>query len=439
MAQKAIREYDAKKLFANHWQKYFSKFTYDFKSALVHSSKELKQAADQNKWLKNEPLVVKPDMLFGKRGLNNLVYLKNKQVGDVDLNLACNWIDYVMQEPKTLHCGATGQLDTFIVEPFVSHKQAEEFYISCTTDSDCDILYLSAHGGVEVEKNWDSVHEIKLPILATSDEVREIIKKNIPLEITNKESLLLFACGFYDFFKDFHFAYLELNPFVLRDFKIFLLDLVARVDSTAKYLLEKEWQHLDFPAAFGEKELTQVEKDIQKLDENSGSSLKLSILNPEGIVWMLVAGGGASVVYADSVANLWGVDQLANYGEYSGNPTTDETYFYTKGLLELMTQQKDQQNRNKILIIGGAIANFTDVAKTFDGIIKAFNEMHEPMKAVGVRIFVRRGGPNYEIGLKNIESSAQKLNLPIQVYGPETHLTDIVRMALAQQHEGVNV
>lgn len=104
-----------------------------------------------------------------------------------------------------------------------------------------------------------------------------------------------------------------------------------------------------------------------------------------------------------------------------------------------MTYKKDPQGRSKVLIIGGAIANFTDVAKTFDGIIKAFNDMHEQMREVNVQIYVRRGGPNYEIGLKNIESAATRLGLPIKVYGPETHLTDIVRLAQVMQNEGVNV
>jgi ATP-citrate lyase beta-subunit len=127
---------------------------------------------------------------------------------------------------------------------------------------------------------------------------------------------------------------------------------------------------------------------------------------------------------------MGGVEDLANYGEYSGNPTTDETYFYTSTVLDLMTREADKDGREKLLIIGGAIANFTDVAKTFDGIIKAFNDWHEKMKKVGVRIYVRRGGPNYEIGLKNIKNAADKLKLPIEVYGPDIHITDIVRMAL---------
>ena len=32
----------------------------------------------------------------------------------------------------------------------------------------------------------------------------------------------------------------------------------------------------------------------------------------------MVAGGGASVIYSDTICDLGGADELANYGEYSG-------------------------------------------------------------------------------------------------------------------------
>ena len=97
-----------------------------------------------------------------------------------------------------------------------------------------------------------------------------------------------------------------------------------------------------------------------------------------------------------------------------------------------MTRTKDIKGRDKVLIIGGAIANFTDVAKTFTGIIQAFELYADKMKEVGIKIYVRRGGPNFEKGLKDIKEAADRLGLYIEVYGPETHVTDIVRMALAK-------
>ncbi|HIC87675.1 MAG TPA: ATPase, partial [Aquificae bacterium] len=170
----------------------------------------------------------------------------------------------------------------------------------------------------------------------------------------------------------------------------------------------------------------------KEMDEKSGASLKLTVLNPKGRIWTLVAGGGASVVYTDTIADLGYAKELGNYGEYSGNPTTNETYEYAKTVFDLMTREKDPEGKPKILIIGGAIANFTDVAKTFDGIIKAMQEYADKLKDVDVRIYVRRGGPNYEQGLKKIKEAAEKLGIPIKVFGPETHMTNIVKMALEE-------
>lgn len=53
----------------------------------------------------------------------------------------------------------------------------------------------------------------------------------------------------------------------------------------------------------------------------------------------------------------------------------------------------------KILLIGGGIANFTNVAATFKGIVRALKEFQHQLKQHKIRIFVRRGGPNYQEGL----------------------------------------
>lgn len=84
----------------------------------------------------------------------------------------------------------------------------------------------------------------------------------------------------------------------------------------------------------------------------------------------------------------------------------------------------------KVLIIGGSIANFTNVAKTFGGIVRAFETFVSKLKEHKVTIFVRRGGPNYQEGLRRIKDAATKLELPIHVFGPETHMTAIVGAAL---------
>lgn len=84
----------------------------------------------------------------------------------------------------------------------------------------------------------------------------------------------------------------------------------------------------------------------------------------------------------------------------------------------------------KILIIGGGIANFTNVAATFKGIIRALKDYRAPLIAHKVRIYVRRGGPNYQEGLKAMRLLGESLGVTIAVYGPETHITEIVPLAL---------
>jgi ATP-citrate lyase beta-subunit len=450
MAQKPIREFDGKRLFKENWEEYFGPLglEYPFESVLVQSGEELKKLAEKPEysWLKEKPLVAKPDMLFGKRGKNNLVLFKVNKPGDVKLEDAANWIDEKRSKPQKVYFKFEGDkpvgepkedyLTYFIVEPFTPHSEEEEYYIAATTfDDNYDILYMSAHGGMEVEENWDKVTEVKIPVDASDEEIEKLISENIPADIPEdkKEVYKKFAIQFYKFFRDLNFAYLEINPLVIVGNKVYLLDLVARLDDTAGFLMKDKWGDIEFPTPFGMPEKSPEEKAIAEADAKSGASLKLTILNPKGRIWTMVAGGGASVVYADTIADLaGGVEELANYGEYSGGPTTDETRFYAETILDLMTREKDPEGRGKILIIGGAIANFTDVAKTFTGIIQAFRKYADKMKEVGVKIYVRRGGPNYEKGLKLIKEEAEKLGLPIKVYGPETHITDIVRMAIEE-------
>ncbi|QQP51849.1 ATP-citrate synthase, partial [Caligus rogercresseyi] len=150
---------------------------------------------------------------------------------------------------------------------------------------------------------------------------------------------------------------------------------------------------------------------IADIDAKTGASLKLTILNPKGRIWTMVAGGGASVIYADTVSAYGGASELANYGEYSGAPSEQQTYDYAKTILSLMT--KEQHDNGKVLIIGGGIANFTNVAATFKGIVRAIEEYQNKLKEFNITIFVRRAGPNYQEGLRVMREVGKNLEIPI--------------------------
>lgn len=104
---------------------------------------------------------------------------------------------------------------------------------------------------------------------------------------------------------------------VIQGNTVHVLDLAAKLDSTAEYLCKGVWGDVEFPPPFG-RDAFPEEAYIADLDAKSGASLKLTVLNPKGRVWTMVAGGGASVVYSDTICDLGQGQELANYGEYSG-------------------------------------------------------------------------------------------------------------------------
>lgn len=224
---------------------------------------------------------------------------------------------------------------------------------------------------------------------------------------------------------------MEINPLVVTDTSIYILDLAAKIDSTADFICRPKWGEIDYPPPFGRDALPE-EAYIADLDAKSGASLKLTILNRNGRIWTMVAGGGASVIYSDTICDLGGADELANYGEYSGAPSEQQTYEYAKTILNLMTSSP-KHPKGKILITGGGIANFTNVAATFRGIITALREFQPKLVEHNISIYVRRAGPNYQEGLRKMREIGNTLGIPLFVFGPETHMTAICGMALGKR------
>lgn len=422
MAQRGIREYDGKRMIARYWQEYWGTLpAYAGQIVLVDAETNLETLPQEYPWLTQGKLVAKPDQLFGKRGKHGLVKVAEAYAE------ARQWIAEHMNREVTIG-KVTDRLTHFLIEPFTPHEG--EYYVAIKSDRDGDTIYLSNHGGVDIESVWDTVAEIHVGIAEDIDRIN--LESRLPAD-TPMDKKRLFADwerGLFKFYANLHYAYLEINPFTVIGHAVVPLDLVARVDDTAHFEVGHKWGELPFPAPFGRR-LSPGEAYIKEMDEKSGASLKLTVLNPKGRVWTMCAGGGASVIYTDTVVDLGYQHELANYGEYSGNPSTAETYEYAKTLLDLMTRETDPQGRPKYLVIGGGIANFTDVAKTFTGIVKALKEHKQQLQAANVKIYVRRGGPNYQEGLRMMRDLGKDLGVPIEVYGPEMHMTRIVNLALA--------
>ncbi|GAX77776.1 hypothetical protein CEUSTIGMA_g5219.t1 [Chlamydomonas eustigma] len=367
MARKKVREYDAKRLLSSAFSRLLS-IELQIKVVQASSSTDYATLANENPWLSTSKLVVKPDMLFGQRGKHDLVGIN---------------LDY----------------------------------------------------GMDIEEHWDKLKTVRFDTneSVTGDMIAPLIS-GMPADI--RPQLEAFILGIFKVFLDLDATLLEMNPFTLVSapnstgggaLSPFPLDIRLELDDTARFRSGVKWEEALFPLPFG-RTLAPAEEYVESLDGATGASLKFTVLNPVGRVWLMVAGGGASVIYTDTVGDLGFAQELGNYGEYSGAPNTQETFQYARTVLECATANPD--GRGRALLIGGGIANFTDVAATFQGIISALREKADALKAARVQIFVRRGGPNYKKGLELMRKLGTELGLPIQVYGPESSMTGICKEAI---------
>ncbi|KAF9446022.1 ATP citrate lyase isoform 2 [Macrolepiota fuliginosa MF-IS2] len=468
MSSKAIREYDAKLLLA-YWlerapavaphAQVKTNFQYPTaRVAQVSWDPETNTITPDSKipsWVHTTKLVGKPDQLIKRRGKAGLLAL-NKTWPE-----ARQWIAERAGKPQKVEA-VTGTLNNFIVEPFLPHPSNTEYYVCINSQREGDRILFTHEGGVDIGDV--DAKALTLDILVnkpfpTREAIASALLTHVPAE--KKDTLVDFLIRLYSVYVDLHFAYLEINPLVVLDAvdggepTIYYLDMAAKLDQTAESICGPKWAiardlsvyeaenatttkgskvsadrgpPMVWPAPFG-RDLTREEAYIQKLDGSTGASLKLTVLNPDGRIWTMVAGGGASVVYSDAIAAHGYAHELANYGEYSGAPTEGQTYEYAKTIIDLITRGVARPE-GKILIIGGGIANFTNVAATFKGIIRALKEYKNQLINHGVKIFVRRGGPNYQEGLKAMRLLGESLGVPIRVFGPDTHITEIVPLAL---------
>ncbi|KAJ2012428.1 ATP citrate lyase subunit 1, partial [Coemansia sp. S680] len=472
MSAKAIREYDGKLLLAHYLQQSPTMAATQPTAAFAQPQTRLAQvnlsevnttdsddkisaaveaalsrAEQLNPWLASTKLVAKPDQLIKRRGKSGLLLL------NADWAQVKEWIRE--RAVKEVAVGEiSGVLKTFLVEPFVPHPADVEYYVCIQSHRDGDEILFTHEGGVEIGDVDAKALRLQVPIaqpLADSETIAAALLGDIA-SATQRSALATFIERLYAVYVDLNFTYLEINPLVVLETgdglpQVVYLDLAAKLDQTAEFESGDKWAKarsdavvygaaaadggpaMDFPAPFG-RELSREEAYIQELDAKTGASLKLTILNKDGRIWTMVAGGGASVVYSDAIAALGFASELANYGEYSGAPSEAQTYEYAKTILDLMT--RTQRAEGKVLIIGGGIANFTNVATTFKGIIRALKEYRQALIATNVRVFVRRAGPNWQEGLRAMRELGETLGVEIRVYGPETHVTAIVPLALGQ-------
>jgi ATP citrate (pro-S)-lyase len=424
MSAKAIREATGKELINKYLEGGNEVGVEKSRFASVTETTDWSQLLNDHPWLETTPLVVKPDQLIKRRGKLGLIAV-NKNFQQVK-----EWVNERMCKDQKIG-NANGKLRNFIIEPFIPHKDAEEAYVCIYSHRTADTILFYHQGGVDIGDVDAKALKLEVPV-GSNTSIAEIEKVLLTeLSSAKKTRVAKFVHSLYQLYVDLYFTYLEINPLVVTDKSIYILDLAAKLDATADFVCRPKWGDIEYPPPFG-RDAYPEEAYIADLDAKSGASLKLTILNRNGRIWTMVAGGGASVIYSDTICDLGGASELANYGEYSGAPSEQQTYEYAKTILNLMTSSPKHPD-GKVLITGGGIANFTNVAATFSGIITALREYQSRLVEHNISIYVRRAGPNYQEGLRRIREIGGTLGIPLHVFGPETHMTAICGMALGKK------
>jgi ATP-citrate lyase beta-subunit len=200
-----------------------------------------------------------------------------------------------------------------------------------------------------VESNWDNVETLFVPVDSMPDKATlEDFASKTGFDAELKGPVADFLARLLTMFEEEDTVFLEINPFtVLRDSgEAIALDAVVELDETARFR-HQDWD-FEFASDIG-RPMSHAEKMIKQIDEQVKGSVKFVELG--GDTALLPAGGGASVFLADAIVRNGGT--LANYAEYSGDPPD--------WAVEALTERVCSLKGIKRIIIGGAIANFTDV------------------------------------------------------------------------------
>ena len=322
-------------------------------------------------------VVLKAQVLSGKRGKNNGV-------------LFCSSADEAkVAAEKIFASNIRGQYVTAVL---MEEKLniSEEHYLSITYDTNKKqpVLIYSKSGGMDIE----DVPEEKIEKYFLN--IRE---EKINLDIP-------FAQELWNCFLQSDTRVVEINPLVkTADGKWIAADAKIAIDDDA-FFRHKDWSFE--PRTMLGRLPTERESTVGKIDEGEnyyrGTAGKY--IEMDGDIAVLFSGGGASIANMDALIQV-GL-KPANYTEYSGNPPREKVAQLAKIVLS--------KPGLRGLWIAGGVANFTDIAATFSGIIDALDEVKPTYPIV-----IRRAGPNEVEGKRLMEECAKRNNLNLKIFGKE--------------------
>ncbi|MFA7245408.1 MAG: ATP-grasp domain-containing protein [Candidatus Magasanikbacteria bacterium] len=378
-------------------------------------------------------VVVKAQVLSGKRGKNNGIKF-------------CNNLEEVEKAVTEIFAmSIRGQYVSAILLTEKINIESEN-YLSITYDTNKKqpVLIFSTEGGMDIEDVSDEkilrvpldIRDSVLPLVGgvrggyTKASLSELSNPSQPPLIG--EEYLEVAQRLWQCFLAEDTRVVEINPLVkTTSGEIVALDAKVALDDDAFFRHNKEaqerakekgieqstitdWDLFESRTMLG-RPATEREIDVQEIDKGEkyyqGTAGKYIEL--DGDIALILNGGGASIANMDALKKV-GLDP-ANYTEYSGNPPREKVYELTKIVLS--------KPGLKGLWMCGVVANFTNVAETFKGIVDALDEIKPAFPIV-----VRRAGPDDKEGMRVMEECAKRNNLNMKLFGKETSMSDTAQV-----------
>jgi ATP citrate (pro-S)-lyase len=150
-----------------------------------------------------------------------------------------------------------------LIEPYRTHTPEDERYLSLQLTRDGIVLTSSVRGGVEVESHTDSLQSALYAPGMSLDTL------GIPADALTH---------IVESFTENYFSFLEINPLVVTESEILLLDAAVEVDEEGEFF-ENNWTETDFRRLTSRK-LAPQENAVIELAAQSQASFTLEVINP---------------------------------------------------------------------------------------------------------------------------------------------------------------
>ncbi len=341
-------------------------------------------------------------------GLNKLVLKAqlltvNKRMEAGAIQICKDLTDIRNKAGMLLNTSINGEaISTLIIEEKVDI--AAEYYVGIMYDTSrrMPVIIFTKSGGTGAEEQ-DAVKVHVNPLVGVHVwELYDTLKKSG----VKKENILKLI----EVIKRMYICFLE------EDAKLVEVNPLAET-SEGKFVAVDVTIELDDSAAFRHKYRTYSERNLKALTERERAVKRanevdykgtIKYIELDGDIGFLAAGGGGSMTCMDALIKCSG--RPANYTEYSGNPSAEKVYELTKQIIS-------KPNLRGLWIVG-AIANFTRLDTTMQGIVNALVEVKPKFPIV-----VRRSGPFEKEGLEILKKAAEEHRLNMHIYGKELPMT----------------